>query len=81
MAKATAENSRYKPMGGNGKVAEYNERLYSLCEEKGLYYIALTEIFADEHGDLTITDTFDGIHLGVASSKAWISYLKTHTLP
>ncbi|MBQ4044086.1 MAG: hypothetical protein IJD06_08835 [Clostridia bacterium] len=81
MTKTTAENDRYRPMGGNGKVAEYNERLYSLCEEKGLYYIALTEIFADEHGDLTITDTFDGIHLGVASSKAWISYLKTHTLP
>ncbi len=81
MAKATAENSRYKPMGGNGKVKEYNERLYKLCEEKGLHYIALTEIFADENGDLTVTDSFDGIHLGVKSSKAWIEYLKNHTVP
>ena len=81
MAKATAENSRYKPMGGNGKVKEYNERLYKLCEEKGLYYIALTEVFADVNGDLTIDDSFDGIHLGVKSSKAWIEYLKTHTVP
>lgn len=81
MTKTTAENDRYRPMGGNGKVAEYNDRLYDLCEEKGLYYIALTEAFADENGDLNITDTFDGIHLGVASSKAWIAYLKTHTLP
>ena len=81
MAKATAENSRYKPMGGNGKVAEYNSRLYTLCEEKGLYYIALTEVFADENGDLNVTDSFDGIHLGVKSSKAWVEYLKTHTVP
>ena len=81
MAKATAENSRYKPMGGNGKVAEYNSRLYTLCEERGLHYIALTEIFADENGDLNVTDSFDGIHLGVKSSKAWVEYLKTHTVP
>ena len=81
MAKATAENSRYKPMGGNGKVAEYNNRLYAMCEERGLYYIALTEVFADENGDLNVTDSFDGIHLGVKSSKAWVEYLKTHTVP
>ena len=81
MAKETAENSRYKPMGGNGKVAEYNSRLYALCEERGMHYIALTEVFADENGDLNITDSFDGIHLGVKSSKAWVEYLKTHTVP
>lgn len=81
MTKATAENDRYRPMGGNEKVAEYNDRLYTLCEEKGLYYIALTEIFADENGDLIAADSFDGIHLGVASSKEWVAYLKTHALP
>ena len=80
MVKETAENDRYKPMGGNGKVAEYNERLYKLCEEKGLRYINLNEIFADSDGNLTVTDSGDGIHLGVASSKAWADYLRTHTV-
>lgn len=80
MARATAENDRYSAMGGNAKVAEYNEHLYTMCEEQGLYYIALTEIFADENGDLNVSDSGDGIHLGVASSKEWIRYLKTHTV-
>ena len=81
MTKETAENDRYKPMGGNGKVAEYNERLYKLCEEKGLYYINLNEIFADSNGNLSVSDSGDGIHLGVASSRAWADYLRTHTPP
>ena len=81
MKKETAENDRYKPMGGNGKVAEYNERLYKLCEEKGLYYINLNEIFADSDGNLSVSDSGDGIHLGVASSRAWADYLRTHTPP
>lgn len=81
MCKVTAENERYSAMGGNTTVATYNERLYKLCEEKGAYYVALTEVFADENGDLNVTDSGDGIHLGVASSKTWISYLKTHTVP
>lgn len=80
MTKSAAESERYSAMGGNRKIAEYNERLYKLCEEKGLYYINLSEIFADENGNLSITDSGDGIHLGVASSRAWADYLRTHTV-
>ena len=81
MSAKTAANDRYSAMGGNGKVAEYNARLYKLCEEMGVHYLALTEIFADADGALNVSDTYDGIHLGVASSKAWIEYLKSHTAP
>ena len=80
MSKKTAESDRYSSMGGNQKVAEYNSRLYELCEAKGTYYVNLNEIFADEAGDLTAPDTTDGIHLGVASSRAWADYLRTHVV-
>lgn len=81
MTAKTAANDRYSAMGGNGKVAEYNDRLFKLCEEMGVHYLALTEVFTDADGALNVSDTFDGIHLGVASSKAWIEYLKNHTVP
>ncbi len=81
MSKTTAESARYSAMGGNAKVAEYNERLRELAEEMGVYYVNVAEIFSDENGDLVAEDSTDGIHLGVASTKKWAEYLRTHPLP
>ena len=81
MSKTTAETERYSAMGGNEKVAEYNERLRALAEEMGVYYANVVEIFSDENGDLIAEDSTDGIHLGVASTKKWAEYLRTHPLP
>ena len=81
MSKTTAESARYSDMGGNAKVAEYNERLRELAEEMGVYYANVVEIFSDENGDLIAEDSTDGIHLGVASTKKWAEYLRTHPLP
>lgn len=80
MSKEASESELYSAMGGNAKVAEYNERLYALCESMGHYFIDLDEIFADENGNLNISDTTDGIHLGVASCTAWVDYLRNHAV-
>ena len=65
--------------GGNARVAEYNEGLYALCEELGLYFLDLNEAFADENGDLNVDDSSDGVHLGLKSVGAWADFLRTHT--
>ena len=80
MSKKTAESDTYSPMGGNGKIAEYNEALLDLCESEGLYFVDLCEVFADENGDLNATDSGDGIHLGSKSYHTWADYLRTHVV-
>ena len=80
MSKKTAESDTYSPMGGNGKIAEYNEALLDLCEFEGLYFVDLCEVFADENGDLNATDSGDGIHLGSKSYHRWADYLRTHVV-
>ncbi len=79
MTKA-ASQGYYSQYGGNARVAEYNRGLLALCEKLGVYFIDLDEIFADAEGNLNVSDTTDGIHLGVASSVAWVDYLRTHTV-
>ena len=80
MSKKTAESDTYSPMGGNDKIAEYNEALLDLCESEGLYFVDLCEVFADENGDLNATDSGDGIHLGSKSYHTWADYLRTHVV-
>ena len=80
MSKKTAEADTYSPMGGNDKIAEYNEALLDLCESEGLYFVDLCEVFADENGDLNATDSGDGIHLGSKSYHTWADYLRTHVV-
>lgn len=80
MTREASESELYSAMGGNAKVAEYNRRLAELCESMGHYFINLDEIFTDENGDLKISDTTDGIHLGVQSCTAWVDYLRNHVV-
>ena len=80
MSKKTAESDTYSPMGGNGKIAEYNDALMDLCESEGLYFVDLCDVFADENGDLNATDSGDGIHLGSKSYHRWADYLRTHVV-
>ena len=78
MTKAASEGY-YAQYGGNARVAEYNEGLYALCEELGLYFLDLNETFADENGNLNVDDSADGVHLGLKSVGAWADFLRTHT--
>ncbi len=79
MTKAASEGY-YAQYGGNARVAEYNEGLYALCEELGLYFLDLNETFADENGNLNVDDSADGVHLGLKSVGAWADFLRTHTV-
>ncbi len=81
MSGAAASSDRYRDIGVNEKVAEYNRLLQAMCAEHGIYFIDVYEIFADENGHLYAADSTDGIHLGVASSRRWVDYLRTHPLP
>ena len=81
MSRETDASPRYSAMNVNRKVAEYNAELQSICEDRGIYFINVYEIFADENGHLNVTDSGDGIHLGGTSTRRWAEYLRTHPLP
>lgn len=66
----------------NGKIIEYNEKVLSLCKEKGWYYLNVAEVMRNFEGALKkdyCSDPKDmGIHLTFAANKEWAEYLKTH---
>ena len=60
-------------------LASINASIQQMCADKGLYYLALDEVFKDESGALLADYAQpDGIHLSVAGSCNWVSYLCTH---
>lgn len=61
----------------NAKVAKLNETIRQIAAEKKCTYVNLHEVFADEKGQLKITETPDGLHLRAASYPAWVRYLQT----
>ena len=65
----------------NEKFNEFNEGLYKLAEDKGLYFLNSTEIMTGEDGD--IKREFiesDGLHLSRDGAEAYMQYFRTHSL-
>ncbi len=81
MSRETAASDRYAAMNVNQKVSDYNAELQRICRDRGIYFIDVYEIFADGNGNLAVTDSGDGIHLGGTSTRKWADYLRTHPLP
>ena len=66
----------------NTKIQEYNDKMKSICEERGWYFINVAEALRDKDGYLPAAYCGDnnsmGIHFTYDGCKVWVDYLKTH---
>lgn len=64
----------------NDTISRFNTALLTLCAEKQVCYLDLSEALADpDSGDLPADMTRDGIHCTKAGYQAWLAYLLDHT--
>lgn len=63
----------------NPKIAEYNQLLLQMAEEKQVYYIDTASAVAGEDGSLPDDAAPDGIHLARPYCQRWLDCLMTHT--
>lgn len=64
----------------NERITVYNGMLEELSAERDCPYLNVAEAVAGEDGCMREELTFDGIHLNTAGCRAWLDYLKTHTV-
>ena len=64
----------------NERIAEYNQVIRVLAEQKECFYLDVASAVTDEAGRLRADWTYDGVHLYIKGSQAWLDYLKTHTV-
>ena len=64
----------------NSRILAYNEAIMELAQEKDCPYLNVAEAVTDENGCLRADWTFDGVHLNTAGCRAWLDYLRTHTV-
>lgn len=64
----------------NPRIREYNEVIFALAEQKECFYLDVASAVTDENGRLRDSWTYDGVHLYIKGSQAWLDYLKTHTV-
>lgn len=57
-------------------VRELNERLRTICREKGATYVDLAPLLSDDEGQVRTALTKDGIHLHPAAYRIWVDHLK-----
>ena len=63
------------------KINDFNERLYKLAQEKGVYYLNVQEVLRDDSGYLISDyDAGDGMHLKSNGHKAMYQYYLTHAV-
>ena len=60
------------------RIHELNGRITALCEEKGLTYLDLYTLLADENDRLIRDYSDDGIHLNAAGFEVWTALLKPY---
>lgn len=64
----------------NADIDEFNERLRSLAEEKGVFFLDVASAFKDENNSLPSDCTTDGMHIISSQYTVWFDYLKTHAI-
>jgi len=74
----SAKQDAKKSYVNNKRIVVYNTILEELAQEKQCPYLNVAEAVADETGCLQSNLTSDGVHLNIAGSKEWVSYLKSH---
>lgn len=60
------------------EITKANIAIKKICEDKGVTYIDLHPVFADENGRLRKEYTNDGIHIMGAGYKAWAEVLRPY---
>ena len=66
----------------NDKIQQYNDKMKSICEERGWFFVNVAEAVRDENGYLNSAYCSDnnsmGIHFTNDACKVWVEYLMTH---
>lgn len=69
----------------NDLIDQYNERMRSICQERGWYFLDVNTQFKDENNNLITSDCSDADHMGIhfttSAAEKWVRYLKTHVPP
>lgn len=64
----------------NEGIANYNAALQTMCQEKEVIYLNISEALVNEQGVLPAEATVDGLHFTKDWYKKWLEYLMTHTV-
>lgn len=75
----SARQEAKKTYVNNRRIAEYNQVIAALAEEKNCAFINVAEAVTGEDGCLPADLNFDGVHLNSAGCRIWLDYLRTHT--
>lgn len=75
----SARQEAKKTYVNNRRIAEYNQVIAALAEEKDCAFINVAEAVTGEDGCLPADLNFDGVHLNPAGCRIWLDYLRTHT--
>lgn len=64
----------------NDNIANYNDALAEMCEEKEVLFLNISEALVDpDTWELPADMTHDGVHFKKAGYQTWLSYLLCHT--
>lgn len=70
-----------RPALARDHLRSVNEAVAQLAVSRGMYYVDLWEVLADEEGYLRADLSGDGLHLHDGSKyRPWLDYLATHTV-
>lgn len=76
------DNGRYRGSVKNEWINKYNDFLYRLAAEKGLYYLDVASILKDENGGMRREyDSGDGLHYSASSYGHILDYIIHHPVP
>lgn len=64
----------------NPSIDRYNDILQRVSLEKEVYYLDIQSVFRDEHGNLPLDASTDGIHFTREWYTLWYDYLRDHTI-
>lgn len=76
----SAKQEAKKTYVNNARIAEYNQVIQTLAEEKECYFLDVAACLTGGDGLLPKDLNFDGIHLNPAGCRVWLNYLRTHSL-
>lgn len=76
----SAKQEAKKTYVNNARIAEYNQVIRTLAEEKECFFLDVAACLTGGDGLLPKDLNFDGIHLNPAGCKVWLNYLRTHSL-
>ncbi|MCR5421775.1 MAG: hypothetical protein K6E98_12320 [Lachnospiraceae bacterium] len=76
------DNGRYRNTVKNEWIDYYNDFLYRLAVEKGIYYLDVSSVLKDENGGMKSEyDSGDGLHYSSSSYKYILDYIIHHPVP